>query len=300
MVEIGRLITAMITPFDEQGEVHYEEAKRLALALVDAGCDGFVVTGTTGESPTLSDEEKLRLYSEIKRAVGDQASVVAGTTDNNTAASIELSKEAEKLGVDGLLLTVPSYNKPPQEGLYQHFKTIADSVHIPCVLYNVPGRTSLNMTAATTVRLSEIENIVGVKEASSDPVQITHVIRDAREGFKVWSGNDDETFPIMCTGGYGIVSVASHVVCSQIKAMMGMILEGDIEKAAAEHRRLLDIFKGLFMVTNPIPVKYVVSKAGFDVGEPRLPLVLPDEATAAKLDALLSRYYIDLPNGHIE
>ena len=205
-----------------------------------------------------------------------------------------MSKEAEALGVDGILMTVPSYNKPPQEGLYQHFKTIAESVSLPCVLYNVPSRTALNMTDTTTVRLSQIDNIVGTKEASSDPVQITKIIRDTDDDFKVWSGNDDETFPIMCAGGYGIVSVASHIVGSQIKAMMGMILEGDIESAAAEHLRLFELFKILFVVTNPIPVKYCVRKAGFNVGQPRLPLIPPDESTAATIDAVVSNYTIDL------
>jgi len=295
MVEIGRLITAMITPMDEQGRVDYDEAKRLALALVDSGSDGFVVTGTTGESPVLSTEERLKLYAEVKSAVGDRAAVIAGTTNYNTAESIELSKEAERDGADAILMTVPYYNKPPQEGLYQHFKAIAESVHIPGVLYNVPSRTSLNMTSETTVRLSEIDNIVGVKEASSDMGQIATIIRDAKDGFRVWSGNDDETFHIMSMGGYGVVSVVAHLVGKQIKAMMGMILEGEIEKAAAEHRRLYDIFKGMFVVTNPIPVKYSVRKAGFNVGEPRLPLVSPDEATAAKIDAILDRYEIDLP-----
>jgi len=296
MAEIGRLITAMITPFDDEGNVNYEEAKRLASSLVEAGCDGFVITGTTGESPTLSAGEKLRLYAEIKQAVGSQISVVAGTTDNNTGESIELSKEAEKLGVDGLLLTVPAYNKPPQEGLYEHFRSIAESVNIPCVLYNVPSRTSLNMTSATTVRLSNIDNIIGVKEASSDPVQIAHIIRDTPEEFKVWSGNDDETFPIMCMGGYGVVSVASHIICSQIKSMMGLVLEGDLEKAGTEHLRLMDMFKGMFIITNPIPVKYAVRRAGFNVGDPRLPLVPPDKNTARNIDELMKRYRIDLPD----
>lgn len=295
MAELGRLITAMITPFDALGEVDYDEAGRLAKALVASGSDGLVVTGTTGETPTLSHDEKLGLYEATKRAVGDSAAIIAGTTTYNTADSVAISKEAEALGVDGILMTVPSYNKPPQEGLYQHFKTIADSVGLPCVLYNVPSRTSINMTAETTVRLSDIDNIVGTKEASSDLVQITKIIRDTDGEFKVWSGNDDETFPIMCAGGYGIVSVAAHIVGAQIKAMMGMILEGDIESAAAEHRRLFDVFKILFIVSNPIPVKYCVGKAGFDVGQPRLPLVPPDDETAAAIDAVVSRYNIDLP-----
>ena len=295
MVEIGRLITAMITPFDEDGQVDYDEAKRLAAALVDSGSDGLVVSGTTGESPTLSTEEKLRLYSEVKGAVGDRAAVIAGTGNYNTAESIELSKEAEREGVDGLLLVVPYYNKPTQEGLYQHFKSVAESVHLPCVMYNVTSRTAVSMASETTVRLSEVDNIVGVKDAGSDLDETTRIIRDARDGFRVWSGNDNETFYIMGLGGYGVVSVASHLVGDQIKAMMGMILEGDIESAASEHRRLLDLFKIIFLVSNPIPIKHLVGKAGFNVGMPRLPLVPPDEATASKIESVVSRYKIDLP-----
>ena len=295
MVELGRLITAMITPFDTQGQINYPEARRLARALVASGTDGFVIGGTTGESPSMSDEEKLRLFAEVKEEVGDSAAVVAGTTDNNHQKSVELSKEAEKVGVDALLLTVPAYNKPPQEGLYQHFKAIAEATSLPGLLYNVPSRTSLNMSAETTLRLAEIDNIVGVKEASSDPVQTTRVVDGAPDGFRVWSGNDDETFSIMCVGGYGVVSVAAHLVGLQIKAMIGMILEGDIERAAAEHRRLLPLFKILFTVTNPIPVRHATGRAGIDVGDPRLPLVPPDEATAASIDEVVAKYEIDLP-----
>ena len=295
MTEIGRLITAMITPFDDKGKVDYEQAKRLANALLDSGSDRLVISGTTGESPSLSTEEKLRLFAEVKSAIGDRGAVVAGTGNYNTAESIELSKEAEQAGADALLLVVPYYNKPPQEGLYQHFKSIAEAVHIPCILYNVPSRTSLNMTHDTTIRLSHVDNIVGVKEASSDMDQIARIIDGARDGFRVWSGNDNETFYIMAMGGYGVVSVASHLVGNQIKQMMGLLLEGDVEKAAAEHRRLLPLFKALFIVSNPIPVKYSVNKAGFNAGKPRLPLVPPDEKTAAQIDQVLSQYEIDLP-----
>jgi len=224
----------MVTPFDEKGAVDYDQAKRLANALLDSGSDGLVITGTTGEGPTLSSEEKIRLYAEVKEAIGSRGAVIAGTTDNDTAKSIELSAEAEAVGVDALLLTVPAYNKPPQEGLYQHFKAIAESTSLPCLLYNVTSRTSLNMTDETTIRLSHIDNIVGVKEAGSDLNQITRIIDGAPDGFRVWSGNDDETFSIMCTGGFGIVSVAAHIIGNQIKAMMGMILEGDVESAAGE------------------------------------------------------------------
>ena len=224
MAEIGRLLTAMVTPFTDDGEVDYPKARQLARAVTRSGSDGLVIGGTTGESPSMSDDEKIRLFAEVKEEVGESAAVVAGTTDNNHRKSIELSREAEGVGVDALLLTVPAYNKPPQEGLYKHFKAIAEATSLPGILYNVPSRTSLNMTDDTTLRLAEIDNIIGVKEASSDPVQITRIIDGAPDGFRVWSGNDDETFSIMCTGGYGIVSVAAHIIGNQIKAMMGMIL----------------------------------------------------------------------------
>ena len=295
MVEFGRLLTAMITPFDDKGEMDYVQARKLAKSLVASGTDGLVIGGTTGESPSMSDDEKVRLFAEVKEAVGDTAAVIAGTTDNNHRKSLEISKEAEKVGADGLLLTVPAYNKPPQEGLYRHFKAIAEATSLPGLLYNVPGRTSLNMTASTTLRLAQIDNIVGVKEASSDLVQITQIVDGAPDGFRVWSGNDDETFPIMCVGGFGIVSVASQIVGLQIKAMMGMLLEGEVERAAAEHRRLLPIFKALFWVTSPIPIKYAVNRAGFRAGQPRLPMSEADEAFTSKFDPVMDGYTIDLP-----
>ena len=295
MAEIGRLLTAMITPFDEEGEIDYGQARKLAQGLVDSGSDGLVIGGTTGESPSMSDEEKIRLFAEVKEAVGDRASVIAGTTDNNHRKSVSLSQEAKMVGVDALLLTVPAYNKPQQEGLFQHFKAIAESVDLPGILYNVPGRTSLNMEAETTLRLAEIDNIVGVKEASSDPVQITQIVDAAPAGFNVWSGNDDETFSIMCVGGYGVVSVASNIIGNQIKEMMGMVMEGELESAAREHRRMLPIFKALFWVTNPVPIKHAVNRAGFDAGRPRLPMVEADDAFRARFDPIMDRYPIDLP-----
>ena len=295
MKELGRLITAMVTPFDKQGRVDYEQAKRLAKALLDSGSDGVLLSGTTGESPTLSTDEKLRLFAEVKGAVGDRGAIIAGTGTYNTAESIELSKQAQKEGEDGLLLVVPYYNKPPQEGLYQHFKAIAGSVDLPCILYNVTSRTSLNMTDETTIRLSEIDNIVGIKEAGSDMDQITRIIDGAKPGFLVWSGNDNETFYIMATGGYGVVSVASHLVGAQIKQMMGLLLEGDVEGAAAEHRRLLPLFKVLFVVSNPIPVRYSLNRVGFNVGQSRLPLAPLDAKSAKQVEDVLQRYEIDIP-----
>ena len=295
MAEIGRLITAMVTPFDDQGEVDYDQAKALAKALVASGSDGVLVSGTTGESPTLTNDEKLRLWGEVKDALGDSGAMIAGTGNYSTAESIELSKEAEQQGVDGILLVVPYYNKPPQEGLYLHFKAIAESVNLPCMLYNVTSRTSLNMTDETTIRLSHVDNIVGIKEAGSDMDQITRIIDGAKDGFRVWSGNDNETYYMMATGGYGVVSVASHLVGNQISQMMGYLLEGDVENAAAEHRRLLPLFKVLFVMSNPIPVKYSLNQVGFNVGQPRLPLVPPDEGSASRIRAVLANYDIDLP-----
>lgn len=295
MTEIGRLITAMVTPFDEHGEVDYKQARNLANALLDSGSDGLVITGTTGEGPTLSSEEKIRLYGEVKEAIGDRGAVIAGTTDNNTANSIELSKEAEDAGADALLLTVPAYNKPPQEGLYQHFKAIAASTHLPCVLYNVTSRTSLNMTDETTVRLSHIDNIIGIKEAGSDLDQIARILEGAQHDFLVWSGNDNETFYIMSMGGFGVVSVLSHLVGNQIKQMMGLLLEGDVEKSAAEHRRLLPLFKVAFVESNPIPIKHALNQVGFNVGNPRLPLVPPSERAASQIREVMANYEIDIP-----
>lgn len=295
MTELGRLITAMATPFDSAGQVDYPQARRLANALLASGSDGVIVSGTTGESPTLTNAEKLRLYAEVKDAVGPRGAVVAGTGNYSTAESIELSQEAERVGVDGLLLVVPYYNKPPQEGLYQHFKAIAGSVALPCMLYNVTSRTSLNMTHETTLRLSQVDNIIGVKEAGSDLDQITRIIDGAPDGFRVWSGNDNETFYIMAAGGYGVVSVAAHLVGRQIKQMMGLLLEGEVERAAAEHRRLLELFKVLFIVSNPIPVKHALNHIGFGMGQPRLPLIPADAKAAAQIEETLARYEMDLP-----
>ena len=293
--QLGRLLTAMVTPFDSEGRVDYAQARKLALALVASGSDGVVVAGTTGESPTLTPDEQTRLFAEIKEALDGVGDIVAGTGSNSTAEAVKYTEDATKVGADAVLSVVPYYNKPPQEGLYRHFKAVAESTDLPVILYNVTSRTAINMSAETVIRLSEIPNIVGIKEAGGDLGQAAHIIRDARPGFLVWSGNDDQTYPMMAMGGYGIISVASHLVGAQIKAMMGLTLEGDLERAAAEHRRLLPLFQGLFVLANPIPVKYAVNKAGFNVGEPRLPLVTPDPSTAAGLDNLMQQYEVDLP-----
>ena len=295
MVDIGRLVTAMVTPFDRSGEVDYPQARRLAKALVASGSDALVVTGTTGENPALFHEENHRLWAEVKDAVGDTAAVIAGSGTNGTGESIQLAAAAERSGADAQLLVVPYYNKPTQEGLYRHFKAIAESTALPCILYNVPSRTIVNMTAETTLRLArDVPNIVGIKEAGAVE-QAAEIATGAPETFRVWSGNDSDTLPMMRRGAYGVVSVASHLVGSQIKRMVELAAAGDMAAAKAEHERLLPLFTGLFVITSPIPVKYCLNRAGFDVGGLRLPLVEADAQTGAFLDELLAGYEIDLP-----
>jgi 4-hydroxy-tetrahydrodipicolinate synthase len=285
----------MVTPFNENGEVDYEQAKRLALALLDSGSEGLVISGTTGESPTLTREEKLRLFTEVKSAVGDRGAVIAGTGSYSTAESLGLTEEAERTGVDACLLVVPYYNKPTQEGLYQHFKTIAQGTDLPCIIYNVPSRTITNLAADTLARLSQIDNIIGVKEASGNLEQVAKTISGSREGFLVWSGNDGDTMPLLALGGYGITSVASHLVGKQIREMIDKVIGGKLAEAASIHRRLLPLVNALFIVSNPIPVKYALNHVGFRVGKPRLPLTEPDEKSAASIRETLKNYHIDLP-----
>lgn len=294
-MELGRVLTAMVTPFAPDGAVDYGQARRLAIALLDSGSDGLVVTGTTGEAPTLTIPEKIRLWSEVKDAVGARAAVIAGSGDNCTADSVELSREAARTGVDALLLTVPYYNKPTQEGMFRHFAAIADAVTLPCIPYNIPGRTGVNMTAETQVRLSRIGNIAGVKEASGNMAQIARVIEEASPGFKVWSGNDEDTFGVVALGGYGVIGVATHLVGRQISEMIAHQLAGRGGEAAAIHRRLLPLVDALFCVTSPIPIKYALNHLGFAAGPFRLPLCDPDDASAARIAGELRRHQIDLP-----
>jgi 4-hydroxy-tetrahydrodipicolinate synthase len=295
MKELGRLLTAMVTPFDEKGAVDYEQAKRLAVALLDSGSDGVVVAATTGEAPTLTWEEEMRLFTEVKSAIGDRGTIVAYTGSNSTAEAVEATRGAEKIGVDACLLVVPYYNKPSQEGIYQHFKTVAESTSLPIIMYNIPSRVVVNMTADTIVRLSQINNIIGVKEASGNMDHVVQTLNNAREGFLIWSGNDNDTFPIMALGGYGVIGVVTHLVGQQVREMMDDILRNDVRVAATIHRHLLPLVNSLFIVSNPAPVKYALNHLGFRVGKPRLPLVEPDEKAAAAIRDTLKNYRIDLP-----
>jgi len=295
MTEIGRLLTAMVTPFTEGGAVDYKQAQNLALALLRAGSDGVIVAGTTGEVPTLNHEEKMGLFKAVKEAVGSSGIVIAGTGNYNTAESVELGREAEAVGVDGLLMTVPYYSKPTQEGLFRHFETLAKATSLPCIMYNIPGRTGVNMTAETTARLSRVPNIVGVKEASGNLEQIGQVMNLSREGFRVWSGNDSDTLPILSLGGYGVICVVSHLVGLQMREMIEKYLAGQVAEASTIHRRLLPLMMTLMTAaSNPIPIKYALRQLGWAVGGLRLPLVDPDEAAASKIMTEVRRHRIDL------
>ncbi len=295
MKELGRLLTAMITPFNKEGEIDYEQAKKLTSALLDSGSDGVVVAATTGESPTITWEEEFRLFTEVKSAAGEKGTVIAYTGSNSTAEAIEATKEAERIGVDACLLVVPYYNKPSQDGLYQHFKAIAQETSLPCILYNVPSRTVVSLSADTAIKLSHIDNIIGVKEASGNLDAISKIISNTREDFLIWSGNDGDTLPILTLGGYGVISVASHLVGSQIKKMIDAFIDGKIDEAANIHHRLLPLINAIFIVSNPVPLKYALNHIGFNVGKPRLPLVEPNEKSAAVIKDTLKKYKIDLP-----
>ena len=288
-------MTAMITPFNKEGEIDYEQTKKLTSALLDSGSDGVVVAATTGESPTITWEEEFRLFTEVKSAAGEKGTVIAYTGSNSTAEAIEATKEAERIGVDACLLVVPYYNKPSQDGLYQHFKAIAQETSLPCILYNVPSRTVVSLSADTAIKLSHIDNIIGVKEASGNLDAISKIISNTREDFLIWSGNDGDTLPILTLGGYGVISVASHLVGSQIKKMIDAFIDGKIDEAANIHHRLLPLINAIFIVSNPVPLKYALNHIGFNVGKPRLPLVEPDEKSAATIRDTLKKYKIDLP-----
>jgi 4-hydroxy-tetrahydrodipicolinate synthase len=285
MASFGSVITAMVTPMDRQLAVDYDRAAALAKRLVDSGSDGLVVCGTTGESPTLTDEEKVRLFRTVREAVGGRAKVIAGTGTYNTAHSIHLTREAERAGCDGVLLVNPYYNKPSQEGMYQHFKAVAESTSLPVMLYNIQGRTSVNCEPATIARLAEIRNIVAVKESSGSLDQMSQIRKLTPPEFHLYSGDDSLTLPLLAVGGTGIVSVAAHLAGREIKAMIQAFQAGDTRQALTLHLRLWPLFKVLFITSNPTPVKAALALAGFDVGGLRLPLV---EATAREREQIAS------------
>ena len=269
--QIGRLLTAMITPFKADGSIDFGAAERLANMLVADGSDGVVVSGTTGESPTLSDDEKVELVGVVKKAIPNH-NVVAGTGGNDTHHSIKLSERAMQAGADALLAVVPYYNKPPQDGMYHHFKAIAEVG--PTIMYNIQGRTAVNMSAATTLRCAELPGILGVKEASGDLDQIGLVCAGKPERFKVWSGDDSWTLAVLGTGGYGVICVVSHIAGRSMKMLIDAYLNGDNGAARKIHLGLLPVIKTLMTTAaNPVPIKSALNAMGFSAGPFRLPLV---------------------------
>lgn len=281
MQDWGRIITAMVTPMDKNGEVNYEKAAELAKRLEKQASSALIISGTTGESPTLESDERAKLLCAVKQSVS--IPVILGVGTNSTKATINNIRVAEQNGADGVLAVVPYYNKPNQESLYAHFEAVANSTRLPVMLYNVPGRTGMNMTAETSVKLSHIDNIAALKEACGDLSQLAAVVRDAAPGFRVYTGEDEQILPSVAVGAYGVVSVASHLAGLEIKQMLDAHFSGKPEEATRLHLKLLSLCKKLFITANPIPVKAALNLTGFEAGPTRLPLAAPSEAV---LDAL--------------
>ena len=296
MARFGPVVTAMITPMRADGAVDYAEAKRIAAWLCDHGSTGLVVAGTTGEGPTLTDDEKIRLFREIVTAVGSRAKVIANTGGNDTRRSVELSKQAESCGVDALLVVGPYYNKPPQAGLIEHFTTIADAVNLPIVIYNIPGRTAVNVLPDTLASLARHRHIVGVKESSGDVMQISDVITKVPRDFDVYSGDDHMTLAVLAIGGCGVVSVASHIAGDDIAALCRAFASGDTARAASIHASLLPLVKALFAVTSPIPVKAAMRRFGFETGRCRPPLCVLTQDQERALDAAIQPWTSRIPS----
>jgi 4-hydroxy-tetrahydrodipicolinate synthase len=291
MKTLGTILTAMITPFDERGDVDLDEAKRIAKWLVDRGNDGLIVAGSTGEGMTLDSQERAELVRAVKDAVGGRALVVANAGTNDTRSSVAGAKEVQAAGADAILAVVPYYNKPAQSGMIAHFGAIADATPLPVYIYNIPGRTAANMLPETLLELARTHrNVAGVKESSGDLKQIATIIRDRADGFKVWSGDDHLYLPVLALGGDGVVGVASHLCAPEFVQMTQAYRSGDVAKAAAIHGSLLGLIDALFATTNPIGVKWAMNQLGFKAGRCRLPLDEMPAAVAQKLQPFIAPY----------
>ncbi|HEY9640549.1 MAG TPA: 4-hydroxy-tetrahydrodipicolinate synthase [Coleofasciculaceae cyanobacterium] len=291
MTSFGRVLTALITPFKEDGSVNYHVAEKLAVHLTDHGTDAIVVCGTTGESPTLSWDEEYQLFQVIQKAIAGKAKVIAGTGSNSTEEAIAATQKASKLQLDGSLQVVPYYNKPPQEGLYKHFRAIAEaSPELPMMLYNIPGRTGQNLSPETVARLAEISNIVAIKEASGSLDQVSQIRQLTSPEFNIYSGDDSLTLPMLAVGASGVVSVASHLVGQHLQQMIQFFEQGQVKVASQIHLQLFPLFKALFITANPIPVKAALRLQGWQVGSTRLPL----EDSLVDLDQILATVMANL------
>lgn len=283
----GRVLTAMVTPFDDNFQVNYPAAAKIAQYLAQNGTEAIVVAGTTGETPNLTKEEKLNLFKVVKEAVGDSCKVIAGVGTYSTRESIELVEKIAGHNLDGIMAVVPYYNKPSQEGLYEHFKAIAGATTLPMMLYNIPGRTVINLLPQTVMRLAEIPNIVSIKEAAGTMDQVSELRSKLPASFAVYAGDDSLTLPMLSLGSTGIVSVAAHLVGNQIRKMIDAYQVGDTKKALRWHLLLFPIFKGMFVATNPVPVKFLLNQIGLNAGGYRLPIVGPTPTEQTFLKNLL-------------
>lgn len=289
MVEFGRVITAMATPFGSDGALDLDGATTLAGHLADHGSDAIVVAGTTGEAPTLTEGEKRDLWTAVVGAVRGRAKVIAGTGTYSTAETIGLSRAAETAGVDGLLVVTPYYSKPPQSGLVAHFRAVAGETGLPIILYDIPGRTGRKIEHATLLELAEVPNIVGVKDAAADLAGTARLATEKPPGFSIWSGDDALTLPMVAVGAIGVVSVASHLVGHRIAEMIAAHEKGDAEGAAQIHRDLMPLFDVLFITSNPIPIKAALSMVGLPAGPVRLPLVDATEGERSRIRSVLEK-----------
>lgn len=284
----GRMLTAMVTPFDSDGKLDTIRAQELVEKLIANGTEGLIVCGTTGESPTVFYDQKIELFKAVIEAVNGRVPILANAGDNCTDDSVEFAQKVVALGVDAIMAVVPYYNKPPQEGMYRHFCTIASAVDVPVIIYNIPGRSVVNMEPATILRVAEdCENVVGVKQANSDLSQTAAILADAPEGFEVLSGDDELTLPMMALGGMGVISVVSHIAGPRFKEMIDAQVSGDQTRALRIHLELLPLMKALFKTSNPILVKKALELQGFPVGGVRLPLIEATEEQTAELTRVM-------------
>lgn len=288
----GRLLTAMVTPFNADGSVNYEKAADLAEWLINNGSDGLVVAGSTGEAATMSAEEKLELFRVVVNRINKRVPVIAGTGSNNTADSVKMTKMAEAMGVDGALIVGPYYNKPTQEGFYQHFAAVAQSTGLPIIVYNVPGRTASNISPAIVARLAaDFENIVAIKEATGNVAQVAELYSVLPEEFTIYSGDDGLILPFMSVGATGLISVLSNIGGGILQDVMQAYEDGRVREAAKLNARMVPLANAMFIETNPIPVKAAVTLVtGIDAGQPRLPLTPMEPANKAKMVAVLQEY----------
>ena len=288
----GRLLTAMVTPFNADGSVNYEKAADLAEWLINNGSDGLVVAGSTGEAATMSAEEKLELFRVVVNRINKRVPVIAGTGSNNTADSVKMTKMAEAMGVDGALIVGPYYNKPTQEGFYQHFAAVAQSTGLPIIVYNVPGRTASNISPAIVARLAaDFENIVAIKEAAGNVAQVAELYSVLPENFTIYSGDDGLILPFMSVGAAGLISVLSNIGGGILQDVMQAYEDGRVREAAKLNARMVPLANAMFIETNPIPVKAAVTLVtGIDAGQPRLPLTPMEPANKAKMVAVLQEY----------